>query len=207
MNAPFAMKPIASPPWPAIPFAASLAGIGGALLIELASIPVAPGQWQLFGVRLLQLALFVVLIRRYRLFAPLGLGWPDRAGLRVFGFVAMAALLVGGGAVALLPEVRPLLGLPPFAHGLPGLLLMLLIGPLVEEFLFRGWLHALLRQSFGFIPSLIASSLAFSLAHGYFALPQLIGGLLFGFVYEKSRNLWLAVALHVGANAAVWLLG
>ncbi|MBQ9031021.1 MAG: CPBP family intramembrane metalloprotease [Parasporobacterium sp.] len=78
-----------------------------------------------------------------------------------------------------------------------------ILAPLSEELLFRGLLYSRLRQYLkGFwLPALISSA-AFGIFH--FNLSQGIFAFLFGLllcaVYEKFRNLWAPIALHVGGN-------
>ena len=77
------------------------------------------------------------------------------------------------------------------------------LAPLSEELLFRGLLYNRLRRYLnGFwLPALISSAIFgiyhFNLAQGIFAF---LFGLLLCAVYDKIRNLWACIALHVGGN-------
>lgn len=77
------------------------------------------------------------------------------------------------------------------------------LAPLSEELLFRGILYNRLRYYLkGFwLPALISSAIFgiyhFNLAQGIFAF---LFGLLLCAVYDKIRNLWACIALHVGGN-------
>ncbi|MDX8390592.1 MAG: type II CAAX endopeptidase family protein [Mariprofundaceae bacterium] len=84
-----------------------------------------------------------------------------------------------------------------------GLPLLLLIGPLYEEILFRGIIYSFLRRECGIFLSILISTLLFAFAHGGAPIAQAVGGLIFVVAYEWSRNLWVAIALHVGANLGV----
>ncbi len=64
----------------------------------------------------------------------------------------------------------------------------------------------MMAEVMGRAPAIIGSAALFALAHGDLRAPQLVGGLLFGWVYARSGNLWLPILLHSGANAAILLL-
>lgn len=78
-----------------------------------------------------------------------------------------------------------------------------ILAPLSEELLFRGILYNRLKRYLkGFwLPALISSAVFglyhFNLAQGIFAF---LFGLLLCAVYDKVRNLWACIALHVGGN-------
>ena len=77
------------------------------------------------------------------------------------------------------------------------------LAPVSEELLFRGILYNRLEKCFGgfWAPALISSAIFgvyhFNLAQGIFAF---LFGLLACAVYDKVRNLWASMALHIGAN-------
>lgn len=73
--------------------------------------------------------------------------------------------------------------------------------PVMEEFAFRGVMFsALKKHGTGF--AIVASALIFSLAHLDFSnvLFAFIAGLVFGFIYAKTKNLWLSVVIHMLVN-------
>ena len=76
-----------------------------------------------------------------------------------------------------------------------------------EELTFRGWLQGDLRRRWGRWPALGAAAVLFAVLHFVAAAQEpltfvtmLLGGLLFGLVYEKSGSLLLPWALHFGWN-------
>ena len=78
-----------------------------------------------------------------------------------------------------------------------------ILAPLSEELLFRGILYSRLRKfPAGFWPAALISSALFGLYH--FNLAQGIFAFLFGLllcaVYDKTRNLWACISLHMGGN-------
>lgn len=81
------------------------------------------------------------------------------------------------------------------------LLAVVILAPVIEEFVFRGIIFASLEK-FGAGFAIVASALVFGMAHitpGSFIFAT-GAGLVFGFVYYKTRNLWVAVAIHFVNN-------
>lgn len=85
----------------------------------------------------------------------------------------------------------------------------LLLYPVMEEIWFRGWLYSSLRQSFGPWTTIIATALLFGFAHPTAILipvSQLIGGVVFGYAYERTRNIAVPIILHMLGNGALVLI-
>ena len=73
--------------------------------------------------------------------------------------------------------------------------------PVMEEFAFRGvMLSALRKHGTGF--AIIASALVFAFAHGDFSsvVFAFIAGLVFGFLYVRTGNLWISICIHALNN-------
>ena len=71
------------------------------------------------------------------------------------------------------------------------------LAPIIEEFVFRGVILSSLRR-FGTGFAVVTSAIIFGLVHMdlatvAFALPA---GLVFGYIYVKTNNLWIAIAIH-----------
>lgn len=87
---------------------------------------------------------------------------------------------------------------------------VLILAPLVEEFLFRGVLQTYLKKRIGVKAAILLSAFFFALFH--FSPSQglgnitlllsllILGGFL-GFLYEKRGSLWAPVGLHMTFNA------
>jgi len=78
-----------------------------------------------------------------------------------------------------------------------------------EEIAFRGYILQNLRQEWGTLATLLASSLLFALLHGlnpHFTLLALVGitlaGVVMAYGYFISRSLWLPIAFHFSWNFA-----
>jgi membrane protease YdiL (CAAX protease family) len=76
-----------------------------------------------------------------------------------------------------------------------------LLGPLVEEFLFRGIGFYLLAQ-FGHLAAIVVTSIAFALTHGIaVGLPIFfIIGVGLGFIRSRTESIYPALLLHAGFN-------
>jgi len=77
------------------------------------------------------------------------------------------------------------------------------LAPISEELYFRGLIHSWLQSRFGLGLRIVLSSLIFGLAHlpaVATAVSDFILGLICAVAYERSRSIWLPVALHVIHN-------
>ena len=76
-------------------------------------------------------------------------------------------------------------------------------GPIQEELIFRGLLQGAVFDN-SWLGLVLTSSL-FSFLHGPSNVPSfifyLLGGLLLGFAYKKSQNLWVSTLVHMFYNA------
>lgn len=81
---------------------------------------------------------------------------------------------------------------------------MLLVAPLVEELFFRGWMLPVWERRFGRWGAILGTALLFALLHilWWRILITLPLGVLFGWVFVRTRSVLAAVAAHAGANAA-----
>ena len=79
--------------------------------------------------------------------------------------------------------------------------------PFMEEFAFRGVILSALRK-YGIGFSIVVSGVLFGLAHldASSAVFATIAGLVFGFLYAKTNNLWLTVLIHA-LNNLIAVLG
>ena len=90
------------------------------------------------------------------------------------------------------------------------LLMILILAPIIEELVFRGFLYSYLKQKMGFKGALLLSAFLFALFHfspsqGFSNLPLLsslfILALYLGFLYEKQSSLLAPIALHMTFNS------
>ncbi len=150
--------------------------------------------------------------------ADIGLGW-SVASRRNLSFG-----LLGGIGAGLVVVVIPLalrradLERVPNEHfQWPSLLfvsILLLFGAVGEEMLFRGYGFQVLVKGIGAFATILPVSVLFGLAHSQnlnFSLLALVNtilwGVVLGYAYLRSGDLWLPIGLHFGWNWALPLLG
>lgn len=103
-------------------------------------------------------------------------------------------------------QVMILARMDHFSDLLISLVLLALIPAIVEEMLFRGGLQQMLKKiNAKPVAAIVVTALLFSLIHFSFYgfLSRLFLGLLLGFVFEWSRNLWLCIFFHFLNNAFI----
>jgi hypothetical protein len=83
-------------------------------------------------------------------------------------------------------------------------LLLVVAAPLVEEFLFRGYVLRIMRTSWPPRMAVFASALLFAVVHpGLSFPPVLLLGLATARLYLRGGRLWPGILLHAAYNAAV----
>jgi uncharacterized protein len=138
--------------------------------------------------------------------------------------VVNAGCGIAGGAVA----ACLVLGLPlaaGMAHFIPAkeaaspgtipfTIVLLAAGSMGEELLFHGYAFQTLLGPLGRYAAVFAVGAVFALMHGgnpnasWFGLANTAGfGVLFGYAFLRSRDLWLPIGLHFGWNFTLPLFG
>jgi membrane protease YdiL (CAAX protease family) len=148
--------------------------------------------------------------------AALGLWW-NRASAD-----NLAAGLAGGIGSACLVLVPPLLlGVAhieftgPFDwSGMAFATVFLAVGAIGEELLCRGYAFQIPMSRLGPIGTVLPMGVLFGLLHArnphatWFGIANTAGfGMLFGYAYVRSRDLWLPIGLHFGWNFTLPLFG
>jgi membrane protease YdiL (CAAX protease family) len=81
------------------------------------------------------------------------------------------------------------------------------LGPLIEEFAFRGRLQHTLEHAFGIVPAIATSAIVFSVLHGRIdAIHHLAFGVFAGWVVWRTGSIWSAVYMHALNNGIGQLL-
>jgi len=95
-----------------------------------------------------------------------------------------------------------------WSGGVSALLALVLVAPVTEELLFRGWLLKDLQQQYGKLPALLWSSLLFGLVHieASAVIYATLAGLVLGAVALRTRSTLASIAMHAGVNALPLLL-
>lgn len=78
----------------------------------------------------------------------------------------------------------------------------ILVGPFVEELVFRGVTFAQLERFQGTLGAIVGSSALFGLLHvnPLELIPLMLAGALFAWVFKVSRSLWTAIIAHGAFN-------
>jgi membrane protease YdiL (CAAX protease family) len=128
-----------------------------------------------------------------------------------FLFIALLISLGISSFFKMAPEENPLLNVFSI-EGRPWLLFyfvlcICIIGPIVEELFFRGFLYPALRKKVGSILSIFLSAALFSLLHMTFVgfLPIFFLGILLAYIYEKSGSLLPSITIHIIHNSSITL--
>lgn len=111
------------------------------------------------------------------------------------------------------------IALEPLSELLPGdqsalggggwlLLSAVVLAPLFEEVVFRGYVAGSLRRSYGALVAWIGSAVAFGLVHliPSVVLSATLMGLVLGYFALRYRSLWLSIVLHAMNNATACFL-
>ncbi len=97
----------------------------------------------------------------------------------------------------------------PWIQRLAMVAIVAVIGPVAEEWLFRGLLYDTVRRHAGPIGTVVATSLAFSAFHmdPVQGIPLLFTGAVFGALREVTGSVAPAIAAHIANNALGVALG
>jgi len=123
-------------------------------------------------------------------------------------FVLAPPLLFG------IAHFNPVPGSRPDAATILFVTFLLMAGASAEEMLFRGYGFQVLLADWGPYATILPVGVLFALLHGsnpgasWFSTANTAGfGILFGYAYLRSRDLWLPIGLHFGWNFTLPLFG
>ncbi len=192
-----------------------------------------PGMQALLVMLVLSLAAATVMLliwrrwpRLWTLARPPGFGFvaPAQAAFFLLAVViGLAAPILGGWLTqwlahghAVTQNIRQLGENTPLGWRIPLVILVVSLGPLVEELLFRGVLLSALLKRWGSVAAIVLSSLVFALAHlpglnwQLFALPDLLLlALALAWLRLRSGSIWTSVVAHSANNllaVAAWFM-
>src|SRR6516165_8891012 len=109
------------------------------------------------------------------------------------------------------PENLPMVELFKYRQvGLMFMAMAVLVAPLVEETLFRGYLYPLFARSFGVWPGILLTGVLFGLMHGaqlgwtWSLVTILIGvGIVFTLVRARTGSVFASYLMHLGYNSLI----
>jgi ABC-2 type transport system permease protein len=142
---------------------------------------------------------------------------PPRSELKMVPALLLCMLVcVAGGAVwlAALGHVSPLRELYESARANASVtldprdwqivVLLVLAAPLIEEFLFRGYVLRIMQNTWSPRAAIFASALLFAIVHPGLSFPPVfLLGLATAWLYTRSQRLWPGMVLHAVYNAAI----
>ena len=140
---------------------------------------------------------------------PLLLAWTPFRADRLYWWLVGAAMAYGLGASLALgylhPAAKDWVSIPDSPAGLAMACLMIVVlAPLAEELLFRGWIYTALRWRFGFAPALVTTAVLFALAHWesthLYALAILPIALVLGYLRERTGSARATTLFHMIYN-------
>ena len=146
---------------------------------------------------------------------PLLVGWTPFRLDRIFWALLAGAMVYGPIASLLIthfnPAAKQMFALPVTPFGVAaGLFLVVVLAPLSEELLFRGWIYTALRWRFGFSAALWGSAVLFALAHWdpthLYALAILPLGLVLGYLRERTGSTRATTLFHMIYNSSALAL-
>ncbi|MFB3778454.1 MAG: lysostaphin resistance A-like protein [Bryobacteraceae bacterium] len=150
--------------------------------------------------------------------ANIGLAW-NACSVRnlligLAGGTGSAVLVLAGPVVVGLAEFQAVPGADPHWRTLIFVTVVLLLGAVGEEMFFRGYGFQVLIASAGPFATILPTGVLFGLAHGsnlgvtkLGLFNTMVWGVLLGYAFVRSGDLWLPIGLHVGWNWALPLFG
>jgi membrane protease YdiL (CAAX protease family) len=79
------------------------------------------------------------------------------------------------------------------------------LGPVIEEIFFRGFLYSAVKKRFGILAGVLLSAALFSMLHANISgfLPIMILGVLMAFLYEVTGSLVASISVHILHNSII----
>jgi uncharacterized protein len=134
------------------------------------------------------------------------------AGCGIAGGAGAACLVLG---IPLALGMTRLVPAAPAAPGtIPFTMVLLVAGAMGEELLFHGYAFQILLGPLGRYAAVLSAGAVFALMHSsnpnvsWFGLINTAGfGILFGYAFLRSQDLWLPIGFHFGWNFTLPLFG
>ena len=150
--------------------------------------------------------------------ADLGLWWhrpsADHLVLGIFGGIGAACLVLGLPLIAGFAHFVRTPAEQPSWDTILFVTLLLAAGSAGEEIFFRGYGFQILLANYGSFATIVPVGVVFALLHSgnpnatWIGIANTAGfGILFGYAYLRTRDLWLPIGLHFGWNATLPVFG
>jgi membrane protease YdiL (CAAX protease family) len=135
-------------------------------------------------------------------------GFGILGGAAAASLVLVPALIAGDARISATPQDQPSFGVMVFVVSL------LALGAMGEELMMRGYGFQILLANLGAWATIIPCGVVFALLHTANPNATRLGiantagfGILFGYAFVRSRDLWLPAGLHFGWNITLPLFG
>lgn len=139
--------------------------------------------------------------------------WPKMNRTAWVLLVCSAIYHIGAGASLryFFPDFAKML-IPPREFGAMVLsfLMIVVLAPLVEELLFRGWMFGALRARFSAAVTILVTAFLFAIVHtdptGLYPVAVLLPGFVLSLIRERTGSVKAAIAGHALYNGVGWTL-
>jgi membrane protease YdiL (CAAX protease family) len=150
--------------------------------------------------------------------SDIGLGWSAASrrnlALGILGGIGSGLIVLVGPILVRAAEIEPVPDSQTQWGSLMFVTLVLLFGAVGEEMLFRGYGFQVLMNALGPYATILPVSVLFGLAHtsnqnvsALGVVNTVLWGILLGYAFLRSGDLWLPIGLHFGWNWTLPLLG
>jgi membrane protease YdiL (CAAX protease family) len=137
--------------------------------------------------------------------------WPKNPWLYVGSGSILSLLVFAATAKMQPPENVPIEELFKYKDtAMMFMAMAVLVAPLVEETMFRGYLYPLFAKSFGVAASVIITGILFGLMHGAqlgwtwgLVSVLIVVGIIFTFVRARTGSVFASFLLHLGYNSMI----
>ena len=97
---------------------------------------------------------------------------------------------------------------PDARHRIAVIVMAVVVAPVAEEIIFRGYLYGVVRRYGGRVPAIMVSSLLFAAIHVH--IPSLLGlgvlAVILCLLYERTGSLWATITMHAAFNASTLVM-
>jgi membrane protease YdiL (CAAX protease family) len=147
----------------------------------------------------------------WRKILPKSNGQPRHPWIYFFVGCALSLFVFGLTSIIKTPENTPIEEVFKFKQtAILFVATAVLVAPLAEETVFRGYLYPMFARWFGVLPSIVVTGVLFGLMHG----PQLGGaksliavmsfvGIVFTFVRARTGSVFASYLMHLGYNSLI----
>lgn len=87
------------------------------------------------------------------------------------------------------------------------ILVPLLVGPILEELIFRKWIPNTFQDVLGRKKAIVFSNLLFSVLHfDWFIITYFANGMIYSYFYKNSKDIKVPIIMHILYNFCVFLI-